>query len=269
VADTVSAAAPLVLESMEGGVLTLMMNRPERLNALNVELGIDLDRALAKAAADPAVRAVVLTGAGRAFCSGGDLGLIRESRDSGNVKRLEPLLRAGSQLIVRMRTMPQPIVAGVNGAAAGAGMNVALACDIRIASEQATFGQNFARVGLFPDYGGTYLLPQAVGLARAAEMLYLGHMIDAREAEKMGIVNHVVPGDQLLPEARALAGRLAEAPPLAVRALKKVLFASDRAALERALEVEIEQQMKCFASDDAGEGIRAFFEKRAPKFEGK
>ena len=267
--DTVSAAAPLVLEALEGGVLTLMMNRPERLNALNVELGIDLDRALAKAAADPSVRVVVVTGAGRAFCSGGDLGLIREARESGEVKRLEPLLRAGSQLIVRMRTMAKPLIAAVNGAAAGAGMNVALACDLRIAAEQATFGQNFARVGLFPDYGGTFLLPRLIGTARAAELLYLGHMINAREAERIGVVNHVVPNDQILPEARALAARLAESPPLAVRALKQVLFASDRAELERALETEIQQQMKCFASADAGEGIRAFFEKRAPKFEGK
>jgi 2-(1,2-epoxy-1,2-dihydrophenyl)acetyl-CoA isomerase len=269
VTDTVSAAAPLVLEALEGGVLTLMMNRPERLNALNVELGIDLDRALGKAAADPGVRVVVLTGAGRAFCSGGDLGLIREARESGEVKRLEPLLRAGSQLIVRMRTMAKPLIAAVNGAAAGAGMNVALACDLRIAAEQATFGQNFARVGLFPDYGGTFLLPRLIGAARAAELLYLGHMINAHEAERIGVVNHVVPNDQILPEARALATRLAEAPPLAVRALKQVLFATDRYELERALEVEIQQQMKCFASADAGEGIRAFFEKRAPKFEGK
>ena len=267
--DTVSAAAPLVLEALEGGVLTLMMNRPERLNALNVELGIDLDRALAKAAADASVRVVVLTGAGRAFCSGGDLGLIREARESGEVRRLEPLLRAGAQLIVRMRTMAKPLIAAVNGPAAGAGMNIALACDLRIAAEQATFGQNFARVGLFPDYGGTFLLPRLIGKARAAELLYLGHMINAREAERIGVVNHVVPNDQILPEARALAARLAEAPPLAVRALKQVLFASDRAELERALETEILQQMKCFASADAGEGIRAFFEKRAPKFEGK
>lgn len=267
--DTVSAAAPLVLEALEGGVLTLMMNRPERLNALNVELGIDLDHALAKAAADASVRVVVLTGAGKAFCSGGDLNVIRTARETGDVRRLEPLLRAGSQLIVRMRTMAKPIVAAVNGAAAGAGMNIALASDLRIASEQATFGQNFARVGLFPDYGGTFLLPRLIGTARAAELLYLGHMITAREAERIGVVNHVVPNDQILPEARALATRLAEAPPLAVRALKQVLFACDRAELERALEIEIQQQMKCFASADAGEGIRAFFEKRAPKFEGK
>lgn len=267
--DTVSAAAPLVLEALEGGVLTLMMNRPDRLNALNVELGIDLDRALGRAAEDASVRVVVLTGAGKAFCAGGDLTLIRESRESGNVKQLEPLLRAGVQLIVRLRTIPKPIVAAVNGPAAGAGMNIALACDLRIAAESATFGQNFARVGLFPDYGGTFLLPRLVGAARAAELLYLGHMINAREAERIGVVNRVVPNDQLLPEARALATRLGEAPPLAVRALKHVLFGSDHAELERALVFEVQQQMKCFASEDAGEGIRAFFEKRAPNFEGK
>jgi 2-(1,2-epoxy-1,2-dihydrophenyl)acetyl-CoA isomerase len=258
-----------VLEALEGGVLTLMMNRPERLNALSVELGIDLDHALGRATADDNVRVVVLTGAGRAFCSGGDLTLIRSVRDTGEVQRLESLLRAGSQLIVRMRTMAKPIIAAINGPAAGAGMNVALACDLRIASEDATFGQNFARVGLFPDYGGTFLLPRLVGPARAAELMYLGHMINAREAERIGVVNRVVPHVQLLPEARELASRLAASPPLAVRALKQVLFGAERVELERALEMENQQQMKCFASQDAGEGIRAFFKKRAPKFEGK
>ncbi len=262
-------AAPLVLEAREGGVTTLTLNRPDRLNALNIELGNALVAALARVGEDPEVRVVVLTGAGKAFCAGGDLTLIRDARDRGAGRELEPLLRAGAQVVVHMSTMPKPIIAAVNGAAAGAGMNVALACDLRIASDQAVFGQNFARVGLFPDYGGTWLLPRQIGPARAAEMFYTGEMIDAREAERIGVVNRVVPHEELAAQARALAERLAAAPPLAVRAVKQVLFGAERAELERALEVEVKTQMECFLSEDCGEGIRAFFEKRAPRFRGR
>ncbi len=268
-AEANAAAAPVVLESLQDGVLTLTLNRPDKLNALNVELGASLAGAIDRAAANPGVRAVVLTGAGRAFCAGGDLGAIRAARESGRVAELEPLLRAGAQLILRMRTMETPIVAAVNGAAAGGGMNVALGCDLRIASDQASFGQSFAKVGLFPDYGGTYLLPRLVGPARAAELFWLADMIPAREAERLGIVNRVVPHEQLAAEVQALAARLAAAPPLAVRAVKPALLATERAELERALEFEVQQQMKCFFSEDCAEGLRAFFEKRPPVFRGK
>ncbi len=264
-----AASAALVLETREGGVATLTLNRPERLNALNVELSTALAESLARVAEDPDVRVIVLTGAGRAFCAGGDLGVIRDARDRGAGRELEPLLRAGMQIVVRMRTTPKPVIAAVNGPAAGAGMNLALACDIRIASEQSTFGQNFARVGLFPDYGGTYLLPRLVGASRAAEMFYTGEMIDAREAERLGLISRVVAADQLAAETRALAERIAQAPPLAVRAIKRVLFGNDLAELERALEFEVRTQMQCFLSEDCGEGIRAFFEKRPPRFQGR
>jgi enoyl-CoA hydratase/carnithine racemase len=264
-----AAASPVLLESLRDGVLTLRMNRPERLNALNPELGQALAAGVERAAGDPAIRAVILTGAGRAFCSGGDLALIKEKRDAGRGAELEPLLVAGSRLIVALRTTEKPIIAAVNGPAAGAGMNVALACDLRIASEQATFGQNFVKVGLFPDYGGTYLLPRLAGTSRAAWMFYTGEMISAQEALRIGVVDRVVPQAAVMEEAEALAAQLAAGPPLAVRAIKRVLFGAERAALERALEVEVEQQMNCFASEDCGEGIRAFFEKRAPKFQAK
>jgi len=158
-------STPVLLEGKQDGIATLVMNRPDRMNALNNELGVAIDQALGRIAADPDVRVVVITGAGRAFCAGGDLALLGKGREAGATKELEPLLRAGMQMVLKMRTMPQPVIAAVNGAAAGAGMNVALAADIRIASEEATFGQNFAKVGLFPDFGGTYLLPQLVGPA--------------------------------------------------------------------------------------------------------
>lgn len=260
---------PVVLEKHEQGVATLTLNRPERLNALNNELAAALNEALARAARDASIRAVVLTGTGRAFCAGGDLGHIGKARESGEAARLEPLLRAGMQMVVEMRAMPKPVIAAVNGAAAGAGMNIALAADIRIAAEEATFGQNFSKVGLFPDYGGTFFLPQLVGPSKAAEMFYTGDMIDASTALRLGIVSSVVPASQLVAEAMALARKIANGPPLAVKAAKEVLFGSQRKALEEALEKEVHYQMQCFLSEDCREGVRAFFEKRKPNFGGK
>src|SRR5882724_2894390 len=262
-------AGPVVLESVHEGIALLVMNRPERLNSLNSELAVGLNEALGRAAENRDIRVVVITGAGRAFCAGGDLALIGKGRQSGNVAGLEPVLRAGMQIVLKMRTMPQPVIAAVNGAAAGAGMNIALAADIRIAAEEATFGQNFAKVGLYPDYGGTFFLPELVGPSKAAELFYTGDMIDARTAERLGLVNRVVPGAQLEAEVRSFAQKLAQGPGLAIRAAKKALFGSKRAELERALDEEVRNQLVCFQSEDCAEGITAFFEKRAPKFQGK
>lgn len=152
-------AGSVLLESKHECIATLVMNRPDRLNALNNELASALNDALRRISEDDSVHVVVITGAGRAFCAGGDLGAIGKGRETGATQDLEPLLRSGMQAVLKMRTMPQPVIAAVNGAAAGAGMNIALAADMRIAVEEATFGQNFAKVGLFPDYGGTYFLP--------------------------------------------------------------------------------------------------------------
>src|SRR5882672_8788691 len=253
------ATAPVLLESVYGGVALLVLNRPERMNALNNELATALYGALERIAEDDSIRAVVLTGAGRAFCAGGDLGVIGRGREVRDTKQLEPILRAGMGAVLKMRTMPQPVIAAVNGAAAGAGMNIALAADIRISAEEAVFGQNFAKVGLFPDYGGTYFLPELVGPSKAAEMFYTGDMIDAKTALQLGLVNRVVPAAQLESEVKTFAGRIAGGPPMPIRAVKKVLFANQKEALERALEAEVAHQMKCFASEDCLEGIHAFF----------
>src|SRR5713101_8136406 len=262
-------STPVLLEGKHDGIATLVMNRPDRMNALNNELGVAMDEALGRIAADPDVRVVVITGAGRAFCAGGDLALLGKGRETGATQELEPLLRAGIQMVLKMRTMPQPVIAAVNGAAAGAGMNVALAADIRIAAEEATFGQNFSKVGLFPDYGGMYFLPQLVGPAKAAELFYTGDMIDAKAALALGIVNQVVPAAQLEMAVKAFAEKIAQGPSLPIRAVKKALFASEEKALAHALDNEVREQIRCYLSDDCREGIQAFFEKRHPTFQGK
>ncbi len=265
---TAAAPGPVLLESVQNGVALLVMNRPDKLNALNNDLATALDSAFDRIGKDQSVRVVVLTGAGRAFCAGGDLAAIGKGREARDTRSLEPILRAGMSAVLRMRTMPQPVNAAVNRAAAGAGLNVALAADIRIAAEEAVFGQNFAKVGLFPDYGGTYFLPQLVGPSKAAELFYTGDMIDAKTALQVGLVNRIVPAAQLEAEVRSFAAKIAAGPPVAIRAVKKVLFASEEQTLRDALEAEVQQQMRCFDSEDCREGIQAFFAKRPPNFRG-
>ena len=261
-------ASPVVLEERDGAVLTLRMNRPERLNALNVELGRALADALARAGGDEGVRAVVLTGAGRGFCAGGDLELLRDARSRNAGSELEGLVRSGKEIALEICSMPKPVVAAVNGPAAGGGMNLALACDVRIASDQASFCEAFARIGLFPDFGGMYFLPRLVGASKAAELFWSADSLSAAEALGLGIVNRMVPHESLAEETKKFAARLASAPPMAVRAVKRVLFANEREALERTLDEEIRQQVECFLSADCLEGLVAFREKRTPRFRG-
>jgi 2-(1,2-epoxy-1,2-dihydrophenyl)acetyl-CoA isomerase len=264
-----SAPSPAVLEEHRDGVATLTLNRPHKLNALNDVLGRALVEALNHAAEDSAVRAVVITGAGRGFCTGGDLSMLREARERGDESVLEAVLRAGKRIVLALAGMRQPVLAAVNGPAAGAGCNLALACDLRFASDRATFAQSFAKVGLFPDLGATHVLPRLVGSALAAEMLYTAETISAAEALRVGIVSRVVPHDSLAEEAAAMASRLAAAPSLVVRGIKQLLFTDHRAMLEQALDEEIRWQLRCFRSHDCREGLAAFFEKRQPHFHGK
>jgi 2-(1,2-epoxy-1,2-dihydrophenyl)acetyl-CoA isomerase len=264
-----STKTSVLLEERAGAVLTLRMNRPEWLNALNVELGRALVDALRRAADDSAVRVVVLTGAGRGFCAGGDLALLRETRLRNAGKELEGLLRAGKEICLAICDMEKPVIAAVNGPAAGGGMNLALACDARLASDQASFGESFAQVGLYPDFGGTYYLPRLVGPSRAAELFWTAEMIPAAEALRIGIVNRLVPHAHLEEETRRFAERLAAAPPIAARAVKRTIVGADRAALERALDEETRQQMICFQTEDCLEALNAFFEKRRPVFRGR
>ncbi len=260
--------SPVLQETRQGSITTLVMNRPDRLNALNNELSTALNEALHRIANDSTVHVVVLTGAGRAFCAGGDLGAIGKGRERGDASEIAPILRSGMQAVLNLRTMPQPVIAAVNGPAAGAGMNLALAADIRLAVDGSVFGQNFAKVGLFPDYGGTYFLPQLVGPSVAAEMFYTGDMIDAATAHRLGIINHLFPADQFESAVAAFAKKIADGPQLAIRAVKQSIFHREKEALAQALEREVDAQLKCFHSHDCLEGIRAFMEKRPPNFQG-
>jgi 2-(1,2-epoxy-1,2-dihydrophenyl)acetyl-CoA isomerase len=263
-----STFAPLVLESRREAVSTLTLNRPERLNALNGALGQALLDALHRLAEDATVRTVVLTGAGRGFCAGGDIDVLRKAREREDVREVEALLKVGKQIILALATMPKPVIAAVNGPAAGAGANLALACTTRIASEHASFAQSFARIGLFPDFGGTYFLPRLVGPALALELVLSAETVTAPDALRIGLVSRVVSHDRFEEETALLAGRLAAAPPIVLRGIRQTLSRDDREQLERALDEEIRWQVTCFRSRDCLEGLQAFFEKRPPRFQG-
>jgi 2-(1,2-epoxy-1,2-dihydrophenyl)acetyl-CoA isomerase len=259
---------PVVLEERSGGVMTLRLNRPQKLNALNPEMGRALVQSLLRASDDKQVRTVVVTGAGRAFCAGGDLDLIRDVRKRKATRELESLLVAGKEICVAIATMTKPVIAAVNGPAAGGGMNLALACDMRIASDQAKFAESFANVGLYPDFGGTYFLPRIVGMALSAELFYTAELLTAEDALRLGIVNRVFPAAEFDGEVRKLAESLAAAPPIALRDVKRTILADDRRELEGKLDEEIRLQIHCFESEDCLEGLNAFFEKRKPNFRG-
>ena len=259
-----------LLYEVKDGIATLTLNRPERLNALGDTLRDDLHHAVLRAAGDEEVRAMVLTGAGKGFCSGGDVKAMHESKEAGATRSLlERIAPQRDQVLLALRDAPKPVIAAVNGAAAGAGMNLALAADIRLASTAARFGQTFVKRGLHPDWGGTYFLPRLVGMAKACEMIFTGDMIDAAEALRLGLVSAVYPPEELMTATRALAGRIAEGPPLAIRLARRAIYHNAEADLRAALEFETFAQNVCSETEDAREGIRAFVEKRAPVFHGR
>jgi 2-(1,2-epoxy-1,2-dihydrophenyl)acetyl-CoA isomerase len=251
---------------LAAGVLTLTLDRPDVLNALNRQLKEELLIAFTGAASDHGVRVVVLTGAGRAFCAGQDL---TERLEDGAPDLGTEVRERYNPLILAMRGLDKPIIGAINGVAAGAGCSLALACDLRIAAEGASFILSFGRVGLVPDSGSTWFLPRLIGPGRAAELVFTSEPLDAAAAERIGLVNRVVPAGRLLEEARALGSRLAAGAPLALALSKLALQRSLESDLETALELEAQQQSVAGRSRDHAEGVAAFREKRPARFTGE
>lgn len=257
-----------VLYDLADGVATITLNRPEAMNSLIVESKLALRDALERAAADPEVRAVVLTGAGRAFCAGQDL---KEHGDNLAAGRgLNGTVRDHYNPVVRLiSTLPKPVVASVNGVAAGAGASLAWACDLIIASEKASFLMAFAGIGLAPDSGASWTLQRLVGRAKAAELILLAEPVRAPQALELGLVNRVVPAEELAAETQALATRLAAGPTVAYGAIKSALDFAASHSLADALEREAELQDLCAKTADHQAATAAFLKKETPTFEGR
>lgn len=250
-------------------VATITLNRPERLNALTFEVYRELTDTFAALRAEDEVRAVVITGAGRAFCSGGDVRDIIGELQTRDMQGLLEFTRMTCELIRNMRLLRKPVIAGLNGTVAGAGACIALASDLRLASPEAKIAFLFVRVGLSgADMGAAHLLPRYVGLAKATELLYTGDFIPAEEAARIGLYNRVVPAAELAAEARALAVRLARGPAFALAMTKEMLDRELDVSLDTALEWEAQAQAVCLNHEDFREAYAAFVEKRAPSFKG-
>jgi 2-(1,2-epoxy-1,2-dihydrophenyl)acetyl-CoA isomerase len=261
--------ASSILVSNDGFVRTITLNRPDKLNACNNALLSELNKAARDAERDATVRVLVLTGAGRAFCSGQDLADVSDRYQSDEPIELGAHIRERyNPLIVKLRTMEKPVIAAVNGVAAGAGASLALACDLRIAAESASFIQAFINVGLVPDSGSTFMLPRLVGPARAMELAMTGRKVTAAEALSIGLVNQLVPDAELAAAAAKLASKLATLPPRGLALTKRAINAGWTNDLGTQLDYEAMLQTTAGQTNDHREGIRAFLEKRPPSFRG-
>ncbi len=255
-----------ILTSLSGGVLTVSLNRPDVYNSFNQDMGRAFQRELDRAATDENVRCVVITGNGRAFCAGQDLKEVTSEASPGFKVIVEETY---NRSIRRICEMEKPVIAAVNGVAAGAGANIALACDFVVAKSSAKFIQAFANIGLIPDSGGTYWLPRLVGMARAKALTMLGMPLAAEEAQNMGLIHHAVADDEWESAVEALANKLANMPTLGLGLTKRALHASASNTLHEQLALELDLQFQAAESDDYAEGVSAFLEKRPAKFTGK
>lgn len=260
-----------LLESVDDGVATLTMNRPERRNALSPAMLEALLEALPRLAADTEIGVVVLTGTEPAFCAGGDVKAMAEGREfaAGSLEEKAELLRRAMETSRWLHEMPKPTIAMVRGAAAGAGLSLALACDMRIAAASARFTTAFARVGYSGDFGGSYFLTHLVGTAKARELYFTAEMVDAAAALGLGLVNRVVADDELEAETRALAQSLARGPRIAYRYIKRNMNAAESGTLKELLDLEAWHHTRCGATEDHREATQAFVEKREPVFKGR
>jgi 2-(1,2-epoxy-1,2-dihydrophenyl)acetyl-CoA isomerase len=252
-----------------GAAATIVLDRPKAMNAVDPQLAEDLLRALTEAAADDDVRAVLLTGSGRAFCSGADLRAGFEPTPEGHPNVQKALHERFHPIIQTLREMPKPVVAAVNGAAAGIGCSFALACDLVVAAESAYFLLAFVNIGLVADGGSSLLIPERVGFARAAEMALLGERVGAEKALEWGLINRVIADRHLLDEANALVDRLAAGPTRSYAGTKRQLNAWQFSRMQGQLELEASIQQELAASHDFMEGVTAFVEKRDPRFDGR
>ena len=259
----------VLLETLNEGVLTLTLNRPDKMNAFNAALHEALAAAVRRAATEDECRVVVLTGAGKGFCAGQDLADRVVAPGSGRPDLGESIEKRYNPLVRALRALPKPVVCAVNGVAAGAGANVALACDIVVAAKSARFLQAFARIGLVPDSGGTWVLPRLVGEARARGLMMLADPIGAEQAEAWGMIWRAVDDDQLVGVSREIAMRLAAGPTHAYGLMKRAFLASSSNTLDGQLDLERDLQREAGAADEYIEGVRAFLEKRPVNFRGK
>ena len=260
---------PELIETIEDGVATLTFNRPERMNALSTPIMQGLLDGLPRLAGDPAVKVVVLTGAGRAFCAGGDVKSMAEGREQHSVAEDTTRLRARMEVSRILHELPKPTIAMLNGPAAGAGLSLALACDLRIAGASARLVTAFVKVGYSGDFGGSFFLTRLVGTARARELYFTGRPVEAEEALSLGLVNRVVPDDALHDATMELARSLARGPQIALGLIKRNMNRAESGGLAELLDMEAANQVLTGRTEDHREAARAFVEKRAPDFVGR